>query len=283
MDRIEQLERNWLIYKSKRLIKTFMALSIVVFFGVGIAYLYNYQYANNDIVAVNQPPITTPKTQTEVQSAPREQVAPNETIAKQEQVAPQETIAANETIAPQETIVTATVAETTAKAPIKPKLAMKLRPNLAFESTLEQRIKAAAARVRESKPVVVATATQTAATTNNAPTQPPKTATTIRRVDSLEQLEEAYNKQPTYAKAVEIAEGYLSKGDAQRAYSWALKANELNDVDDRSWAVFASASYRMGYKERALNALQLYLSSRTSEKLSRLLREIETDKPKESL
>jgi tetratricopeptide (TPR) repeat protein len=100
---------------------------------------------------------------------------------------------------------------------------------------------------------------------------------TIRRITSLEELEAAYAKQPTLSKAVEIAETYLNRNDFQNAYNWALKANEMDGQEERSWEVFAKASYKMGRKDRAINALRAYLDTRYSERLNRLLAQMEAD------
>lgn len=130
----------------------------------------------------------------------------------------------------------------------------KLAPNYDFEQEIERRVRPAGS-----------------VSTPQQPAQP----LSITRIDSLEGLKNAFNDQPTYNKAVEVAEAYLSQNNSAEALKWALKANEINNEDERSWTVFAIASRNLGRKEQAINALKAYLAAKPSDKLGQLLVQLE--------
>ncbi|MDR3163025.1 MAG: hypothetical protein LBT81_04120 [Helicobacteraceae bacterium] len=257
MDRLERLERDWFFYKLKQYIRSSMMLIAAVVLGAVTAYILLNTSAGEDArTIVNTTPPSAPKgIPPSITAEPREIVTPPKPKAEVVAVAP---------VQPQPEVV------------VKPKKSpMQLGPSLQFENSLTQRL--SPPQQLETPPQAQPSPQDTGQLT---PVDPPRTAT-IRRVSSLAELEDAFNKQPTYAKAVDIAEAYLKRKDPQNAYNWALKANSLDQTDERSWAVFASASVQLGYKERAINALNAYLANRNSEKLFRLLKELEATTPKE--
>ncbi|MDR0746897.1 MAG: hypothetical protein LBE89_03275 [Helicobacteraceae bacterium] len=249
MDRLERLERDWFFYKLKQYIKSSMALITAVVLGAVTAYILLSKPAEDEARTI-------------VNTAPTAPRAAQET--------PPPVIA--EPIAPPKAETAAVPVQPQVEA-VKPKRnPMQLGPSLQFENSL---------RTATPPPAEPPPQAQTPPDTERlTPVEPPRTAA-IRRISSLVELEDAFNKQPTYAKAVEIAETYLKRKDPQNAYNWALKANALDRTDERSWEVFASASAQLGHRERAINALNAYLANRNSEKLFRLLKELEASAPKE--
>ncbi|MDR2639607.1 MAG: hypothetical protein LBC09_07220 [Helicobacteraceae bacterium] len=259
MDRIDRLERSWIIYRLKKLFKS------AAFFGaalvVGALAVY---FLLRGALAVGE---------SNAQAATEEQttVVMVEPPAQTTQAQPPSTPAASD---PKPVETERPKPEQTPVAQPKPK--MNITPNFDFAGEVDRRVAAS----------IAASRTQPQATTP-PPQQPPQTApvqsatattgVSFQRVGGIKELEAAFNKQPSYSKAADIAEYYLKQDDYKNAYDWALKANELNQNDERSWAVFAEASYKMGSKDRAVNALRGYLGVRSSDRLSRLLNKIELD------
>ena len=136
------------------------------------------------------------------------------------------------------------------EVPIKP---VQLAPNFDFEAEIRQRLNLA----------------------QRAPAaQPPRTPA-VTRSAGVEVLEAQFTQNPSYSKAVEIAEAYLAQNAYEKALSWSLKANEINNEDERSWAVFATASAELGRTEQATSSLRAYLRVRPSDRLSQLLVRLE--------
>lgn len=217
MDRLQKLERGWLLYKLRQSVKIVLILSVAVLIGGAAVYL-----VLQGTQALQQAPASV-KEPAAKPAEPEQAQAP----AKPSPAAP----------AP--------------KAPVL----LKLAPDYEFEREIERRV--------APRPAAA------------VPTPPAASALSIARVGSLSALEAAFESQPTYAKAVEIAEGYLAEGNSAQALKWALKANEINNEDERSWAVFAAASNNLGRKDQAVGALKAYLAARPSQRLSQLLTRLE--------
>lgn len=186
----------------------------------------------------------------------------------------QSTQALQEAVSRDETPVSAPAAqaapqprpETPAAPEAKPSEPIHLMPSYDFEREIEQRV----SPVRAPQAARVAPPMQP-----SAPAAAPASAIALSRVDSLAALERAFERQPSYAKAVELAESHLAQGGSEEALKWALKANELNNEDERSWAVFATASSQLGRKEQAIEALKAYLTAKPSNRLTQLLARLE--------
>ncbi|GHS87923.1 hypothetical protein FACS189487_05040 [Campylobacterota bacterium] len=295
MDRIERLERWWLIYKAKQILKRIAFFAIAVSVGAIAVYYASNVSGLNTKDAVPEISVVV---ENRARNANEIAVSSPEIVVAPPQIRP----VAPESIAPVAPIAANTPAQPA--APIAPSAAskkpkMSIAPSFGFENDLNRRVEKTAAALLNTRtpnaqtpsvpntPTTAEQTTQTTQTTQPAqivqatPTtrSPQNTSVLINRIDSLAELEKAFNRQPNYSKAVDIAREHLKKGNSQAAYDWSMRANELNDRDERSWAIFAVSSYRLGNKERALLALRAYLSEHTSEKLLKILRQIEADEP----
>ncbi|MDR2151435.1 MAG: hypothetical protein LBO72_01325 [Helicobacteraceae bacterium] len=251
MDRIDRLERSWIIYKTKKIARNAVFFGFALIIGATIVYvaLRNIKVSSADANAQDQ------VSQTQSNAAVQTSVA----VTPDSQ--PASVVASNN---PKPT-------ETQTPTQAKPK--MSIAPNYDFANDADKRVAASIVAVRTQPPPAPAIV-------NPTPTPPvanPSSPVSFQRVDGVSDLVNAFNRQPNYSKAVDIAEFYLKQNDFQNAYDWALKANELNGNDERSWAVFAKASYKMGHRDRAINALKGYLNAKSSANLSKLLYQIERD------
>ena len=222
MDRLQKLERGWLFYKLRQLLKGVLILAVAVLIGGGTVYLLlqGTRALQNGVQA--EPKASLPEKAVEQPAAP--------------------------------------ISPKPAPSPAAPVLSpLELTPNYDFEQEIKTRLAPPSAKA--------ATPALTPPTANGA--------VAISRVDSLAALESAFMQQPSYAKAVEIAEAHLAQSRNEKALEWALKANEINNEDERSWAVFATASNRLGRSEQAINALKAYLAAKPSSRLMQLLERLE--------
>jgi tetratricopeptide (TPR) repeat protein len=215
MDRLERLERGWLLYKLRWLFKH--TILIIVSLAVGGLVVYWLDSA---------PP----------REVPDEEAALQLSAQKTDQSATPE---------PRKVVQEVVVAP----EPVF------LKPDFGFEQDIARRLGARASRQQ--------------------PTAPAKPRVVVSRSVDLPELEARFGQNPTYDQAVEIARAHLRAGDAQKALDWSLKANEINNEDARSWAVFATASAQLGRQEQAASSLRAYLRTRPSERLSNLLAELE--------
>lgn len=134
-----------------------------------------------------------------------------------------------------------------------------LNPSYEFEKSISARVQPAR---RAEAPVAVQQAQ-------------PEEKLVISRLSSLADLEDSFAKQPSYSKAIEIAKAYYAKNNYSNALKWALKANEIDSSDETSWEIFALSNEALGKKEQAIKALRVYLEARASQKLEKLLKQME--------
>ncbi|MDR1911259.1 MAG: CDC27 family protein [Helicobacteraceae bacterium] len=271
MDRIDRLERSWIIFKIKKILKTASLFVVTLVAGASIVY---FLLGEKEIEAQEQ-------TQTTVSGGgvivsdpkPIEQKTPDQIPPKS---ANQSTQPIGVESQPTPPIEVASPPKAERYVPTKPK--MKLSANYDFITDLDRRV---ALAIAESSPPPARNVSPIVRSSQNY-SQPTQSTTrganvSMSKVSGLKDLEDAFNRQPTYSKAVDIAETYLKQNEFQEAYTWSLRANELDEKDERSWAVFAQASYKLGARDRAINALKGYLNARSSVRLSALLSQIESD------
>ena len=88
---------------------------------------------------------------------------------------------------------------------------------------------------------------------------------------TLQQMLQKFHKQPSLDLANLIAKEYFLQKNYQKAMQWAIKANEFDKSDDESWIIFAKSAYKLGQKQKAINALKIYLHKYPSKKVKELL------------
>ncbi|WP_267524394.1 hypothetical protein [Campylobacter sp. MG1] len=99
----------------------------------------------------------------------------------------------------------------------------------------------------------------------------------VSNIDNLEYLLIKYNETNSIYFALEIAEIYYNKLDYMNARKWALTANKKDYNNEKSWIIFAKSSYKLGYKEQAISALNSYLNTKDSNIIRKLLDDIRKD------
>ncbi len=76
---------------------------------------------------------------------------------------------------------------------------------------------------------------------------------------SIDDLIDSFSKHPTKELALLIAKTFYIKQQYAKAIKWSLRANTFDKTDPKTWILFAKSAYKMGKKERALEALRAYL------------------------
>ncbi len=74
--------------------------------------------------------------------------------------------------------------------------------------------------------------------------------------------------------AAMIASEHYKNGDYQKAYKWAISANNLDAKNEKSWIVCAESANKLGKKEEAVSALENYIRSSQSDTAKNALSKI---------
>jgi outer membrane biosynthesis protein TonB len=194
MDRIDRLERSWIIYKSKKFFKSAAFFGVALIAGAVVVYfLLRGVAATDEPSAIAQ----TANDQTIVIAEPKPM--PTTTTPPQTPPAPIETPQAKPPVQTQ-------------SARAKPK--MSIAPNYDFAYEVDRRLAESIAASRNQPQV---TPSQSAAQTIAAQPERSSTSVSFQRVGGIKELEDAFNKQPSYSKAADIAEHYLKQNNYQRA------------------------------------------------------------------
>ena len=88
---------------------------------------------------------------------------------------------------------------------------------------------------------------------------------------TLPQMLQNYKKHPSIDLANMIANEYYQQKEYQKAMQWAIKANELDKDNEQSWILYAKSAYKLGQKQKAINALKIYLRKHPSKRVKKLL------------
>lgn len=105
----------------------------------------------------------------------------------------------------------------------------------------------------------------------------PKIYMETKSIGLTETLEEKYSRQPSCPIAISLSSEYYKAGDYQKALYWAINANSLDPKSDKSWVMFAKASYKLGKKNDALNALENFIKTSSSDSAKAALNQIKNN------
>ncbi len=71
-----------------------------------------------------------------------------------------------------------------------------------------------------------------------------------------------------------LSQKFLEKKEYKKALKWALISNEIDETSEQSWILFAKAKIKLGKKQDALNALNIYLKNSNSTQVKKVLDDI---------
>ena len=92
---------------------------------------------------------------------------------------------------------------------------------------------------------------------------------------SVQKLEQLFAKRQSYGLALQIARMYLQKKEFSKALMWAKKANNIDREKEGAWIAYAKALYGLGKKQKARRLLQIYLDFKESQKVKKVLKEMQ--------
>lgn len=78
--------------------------------------------------------------------------------------------------------------------------------------------------------------------------------------------------------ALFLARSYYKKGDYEKAASWALEINKLDEDMEEGLLIFVKSKVKMGRKNEAISILTTYVKRSDSQEAKKLLYQIENDK-----
>ena len=127
----------------------------------------------------------------------------------------------------------------------------------------------------EPKTVVLETvAEQKKVDEKHTPPKQQKIDIELKETKTLDVLEERYSKHQSADTAAMIASEHYKNGDYQKAYKWAISANNLDPKNEKSWIIFAQSANKLGKKEEAVSALENYIRSSQSDTAKNALSKI---------
>ncbi len=91
---------------------------------------------------------------------------------------------------------------------------------------------------------------------------------------TLTQMLDKYKKAPSIDLAIMIANEYFQQKKYKQAMEWAIKANSFDTENEKSWIIYAKSAYKLGDKNKAVNALKIYLYKHKSPQVKKLLTQI---------
>ncbi len=94
--------------------------------------------------------------------------------------------------------------------------------------------------------------------------------------NTLEYLIERFNQNRDPKLATYIAKSFYKKGNYKETVRWSIVANSLDPSGEESWMLFAKAKVKLGQREDAINALRIYLNQYSSKKVKSYLESLES-------
>ena len=95
---------------------------------------------------------------------------------------------------------------------------------------------------------------------------------------TLKELIEQFSHRPGFSRAIMISKTFYNRKDYKNAAKWAKKANSIDREREEGWILYAKSIYELGYKERAIKILKLYLSFKSSKEARKILKQFERGK-----
>ncbi len=95
-----------------------------------------------------------------------------------------------------------------------------------------------------------------------------------QNVGSLSFIKKKFYATNNIAFSLLLSQKFLEKKEYKKALKWALISNEIDETSEKSWILFAKAKMKLGKKQDALNALNIYLKNSNSTQVKKVLDDI---------
>ena len=133
--------------------------------------------------------------------------------------------------------------------------------------------------IMDTQVAVVATSKkQLAADTQKSavvkPVKKKKVFISSQNVGSLSFIKKKFYATNNVAFSLILSEKFLEKKEYEKALKWALISNEIDEKNEQSWILFAKSKMKLGKKQDAINALNIYLKNNSSTIVKNVLDDI---------
>ena len=91
----------------------------------------------------------------------------------------------------------------------------------------------------------------------------------------MDDLKKLFKRRESYNLAMKIARKYYQKNEYEEALRWTKRANRLNSEPEDSWILYAKILQHMGKKKRAMQMLRVYLEYKDSDRVKKILKEMQ--------
>jgi len=91
---------------------------------------------------------------------------------------------------------------------------------------------------------------------------------------NISYLKKRFRNTNRFRYSIAIAEEYYKKGEYKKSIKWSLISNDLNSKDARSWVFFAKSKVKMGQRNEAVDALNMFLKTHKSRSAENLMSRI---------
>jgi len=137
--------------------------------------------------------------------------------------------------------------------------------------------------IMDTQVAVVATSKkQLAADTQKSavvkPVKKKKVFISSQNVGSLSFIKKKFYATNNVAFSLILSEKFLEKKEYEKALKWALISNEIDEKNEQSWILFAKSKMKLGKKQDAINALNIYLKNNSSTIVKNVLDDIKKKK-----
>ncbi|MDR1976957.1 MAG: hypothetical protein LBQ18_08220 [Campylobacteraceae bacterium] len=94
-------------------------------------------------------------------------------------------------------------------------------------------------------------------------------------IQNIEELIKKFEASNNIVFATMISEEYFDRKNYRKSLEWALKANEIDSQNELSWIMFAKSQVKLGKRDDAIRALEIYTDyAKSASKASNLLKSI---------
>ena len=95
-----------------------------------------------------------------------------------------------------------------------------------------------------------------------------------QKLDRIDYYKEKYFNSGKIVYANLISQIFYNEAKYKKSLKWAIIANNIDSLNEKSWILFAKSKVKIGQKQDAINALEAYLRFNKSKKISLLLSNI---------
>jgi hypothetical protein len=88
-------------------------------------------------------------------------------------------------------------------------------------------------------------------------------------------LKRSFYKKYDYKVALKLSRLYFDNGKYKDSLKWSMIANELNELDENSWILFAKSKIKLGDKKSAKKALDMYYKKYKSPRVKEILNKVD--------